>query len=401
MASHPAPADGAVARGVGPAPSGLACAAAAGAWLACLFTLVLGFAIVRGWHLGETTSVTRLGRQLIPNAATAQSIRLLGGSLQLSGTGTRPALLDLTISPFQAAEAGLVAVDTGPLPDGAQLALLWVRRSDPGVIHEQVLKLDHGQVAPTILTQNAEWRGEIVSAALGVKNPTAQPVLIGEVRLRPVDVAAVLTDLLSDWMYTGGWDGRSINVAFGGREEQPMYLPLLSFIAAALAAGIAAITHRRRGRRASVAWLVVPFIASWMLLDLRWQRELMVQARATHDAFAGKTLAEREAAMENPAFFALVDAARKRLPVEPVRVFTTSDFEYFRLRAGYYLYPHNVLAFDWEDPSVLRRGDYLLLFAKSGITFDAATATLTWSDGRRVAAKALIPGQGQGLYRIG
>jgi hypothetical protein len=122
--------------------------------------------------------------------------------------------------------------------------------------------------------------------------------------------------------------------------------------------------------------------------------------RETHAAFAGKTLAERHAAMEHPAFFALVEAAASRLPAGRERVFVTSDFDYFRLRAGYYLYPHNVLAYDWADPSALHPGDYLLMFAKSDVKFDAAKGALEWSGGRFVPARALIAGDGEGLFEI-
>ena len=42
-------------------------------------------------------------------------------------------------------------------------------------------------------------------------------------------------------------------------------------------------------------------------------------------------------------------AAIAKLPETPVRIYATSDFEYFRRRAGYHLYPHNVLFDPFAD----------------------------------------------------
>jgi len=374
--------------------------AALTAWLACLLLLIASLVVTSGWHPDPGAYVTRAGRELVPGSPATVQPRVRGDVIEVAKTDNRPIVLNLGIRPFRTAGSDYVMVDTSPLPVGTELALLWIRRSDPGHVQEQVLKLDRDHVVPTLLDGNPEWRGEITSVAIGIKSPSDTPVLIGEVRLRPESPRVVLADMLRDWKYFGGWDGRSINVAFGGRDEQRIYLPPLVALAAFLVACTMGLVARRRRRRAAVAWIVIPIVASWMLLDLRWQRQLILQAGETRAAFAGKTLAERHATMENPSFFEFVEAALSQLPAKPVRIFATSDFDYFRLRAGYYLYPHNVLAFDWADPGILRSGDYLLMFAKSDVRFDESAAMLVWSDGRRLPARALIKGSGQGLYQI-
>jgi len=369
------------------------------AWLACLIVVVIGVVIAATWNVEGGTFQTREGRDLVAAPRDAANVRVRGNSVEVLNAGNAPVLLNLAIRPFQVSGSGFVMVDTAPLPRGAELALLWVRRTDRGDLHEQILKLEGDRVVPTLLDENPEWRGEIVAVALGVKNASA-PVLISEVRLRPMTVRAVLADMVRDWKYFSAWDGRSINVVFGGRDEQRAYLPPLVALAALLVAAACAVTARRRQRRIATVWLIVPFMAGWILLDVRWQRQLLLQLAETREAFAHKTVAERHAAMEHPAFLELVDTALRLLPQTPARVFVTSDFDYFRLRAGYYLYPHNVLAFDWADPGVLHRGDFLLMFAKHDVSFDRADGTLRWSDGRQVAVSALIAGQGQGLYQV-
>jgi hypothetical protein len=369
------------------------------AWLACLIMLV---AIIVSW-LGsgsdDAQNQARRGSELIAAPTSRASVTVRGDAAVVAGPRSEPTLLNLAVHPFDARGTAFAIVDAEPLPPGAQIVFLWVRRAEPKVVHEQVLKDDHGRVIATPVNADVGWEGEIVTLALAVKNPSKRPVVIRQVRLQASGARLALADLLDDWSYFGGFDGKSINVIFGGREDQRVYLPAVvaaaAFIACLGLLFFASRLHLRAG-----AWLVIPFAASWMLLDLRWQWELSSQAVKTQAMFAGKTLSQRHAAMEHPAFFALVQAARAKLPDAPARVLVTSDFDYFRLRAGYYLYPHNVLAFDWADPSVLRRGDFLLMFAKSDVKFDDATAALQWSDGRKVPARALVQGPGEGLFQI-
>lgn len=373
--------------------------AAAGAWVACVAFLVGIVVTVAAWNAGGGTYQTRDGGELVATAKDAPKVHVRDRAVEVVDVGNAPVVLNLAIRPFDADGGGSVMIDTAPLPPGTQLALLWVRRADPGEMHEQVLKLERNRVVPTLLDGNPDWRGQVIAAAIGIKNASG-PVLINQVRLRPTSMRAILADMVSDWSYFNGWDGRSINVAFGGRDEQRVYLPAIVALAAIAVPGVWFFNARRRGSRVPIAWCVVPFMAAWLALDLRWQRQLLLQTVETHAAFAHKTLAERHAAMEHPAFLGLVDAALRVLPADPVRIFVTSDFDYFRMRAGYYLYPNNVLAFDWADPGVLHSGDYVLMFLKHDVHFDSAHESLTWSDGRQVPVSALIPGQGQGLYRV-
>jgi hypothetical protein len=367
------------------------------AWFVALVVVVLVVVLALSGSSSGSVQPSRHGNELVATHAGGVTVR--GGTVEVANSGGNPVILNMGIAPFDAASIGFVIVDAQPLPPGAEVALLWVQRAHPGDIREQIVKLDGRQPVPTPLADNPDWQGQIASVALGVKTPTDESVVIREVDLRRATLALTLRDVAGDWMHFAGWNGKSINVVFGGRDEQRVYLPPLAACAALVAC--AALAFYARRRRASIGiWLAIPFIASWMLLDVRWQSQLVSQVRETHAAFAGKTPAERHAAMEHPAFFALVEAAASRLPPGRERVFVTSDFDYFRLRAGYYLYPHNVLAYDWADPSALHPGDYLLMFAKSDVKFDAAKGALEWSGGRRVPARALIPGDGQGLYEI-
>jgi hypothetical protein len=382
------------------APPRRGAATAALAWVIALAALGGLIVAIAGWHIGPTVSIARNGIELGASAASARDVEQRGDGIAVSTPDNRVVVLALGVPPFAAADAGVVTIDGQPIPRDAELALLWVRKTDPGVIHEQRLNEEDGYPQPTLLDRSPEWRGEIAWVALGVKRAPQVLVVIRRVRLESVTPRAVAADLWRGWMHFNPWDGRSINVAFGGREEQRLFLVPLAFGAAALAVAFLVLRARRRRVPLSRAWVVVPFVLSWLLLDARWQAHLVHQARDTHALFGGKTLDERHMLMDDAALYRFIQDNRAKLPAEPARIFVTSDLDYFRLRGGYHLYPHNVLAFDWADPGILRPGDYLLLFQKADVRFDAARGELEWPGDRRVRVEALAAGTGQGLFRV-
>jgi len=373
---------------------------AALAWVVALATLVGLAVVVAGWHIGPNTSIARKGMELQPSATSVRNVEPRGEGIAVVTSGDRAVVLALGVPPFSAADAGVVTIEGQPTPPDAELALLWVRKTDPGVIHEQRLNEEDGSPQPTLLDRSQEWRGEIAWVALGIKRAPQVPVVIRRIRLESVTPRAVAVDLWRDWTHFHAWDGRSINVAFGGREEQRWFLVPLAFCAAALAVGFLALRARRGRMRIARAWLVVPFVLSWLLLDARWQAHLFHQAHDTRALFAGKTLDERHMLMDDAALYRFIADNRAKLPAEPARIFVTSDLEYFRLRGGYHLYPHNVLAFDWADPGILRPGDFLLLFQKADVRFEVARGELVWPGDRRVRVEALAAGPGQGLFKV-
>lgn len=369
-------------------------------WATALVMLLGIVAVASGLRIGSSVSIVRKGGELVPNAASAGKVEPRGEGIAVLTPDNRPVVLNLNVRPFAAADASVVVIEGQPAPPDAELALLWVRKTDPDTIHEQRLNEQDGYPQPTLLDRSPDWRGEIVWVALGVKRAPEVPVVVRRVRLEPLTMRAVLADLWRGWLHFSPWDGRSINVSFGGREEQRLFLLPLAFGAAALAIAMLAVHARRRRIALPRAWLIVPIIASWLLVDARWQVHLVQQARATRALYAGLSLDERHMRMDDAALYRFIEDNRGKLPDTPARVFATSDLDYFRLRAGYHLYPHNVLAFDWADPAILRPGDYLLLFQKADVRFDVTHGVLIWPGDRRVAVEALAVNPGQGLFRV-
>lgn len=377
-----------------------AAVAAIAAWAIAFFALLLAIAALTGARPGveDAPALARLGRELVPNNANAKPV---GDAMAVANRREAPlVILGMTVLPFRAADFGYVTVDAEPLPRDVAVALIWLRRDAPGRPFEQPLAVDHDRLVSTALDTNPDWRGDISFIAIAVKGPMARPWTLHAFRLEPMRVSGAMAEIVRGWTTFERWDGRSINVIFGGREEQRAWLPLLVFTASVVSALVVWVLARRRGSRSSAAALALPFLLGWLVLDARWQDNLLEQAGVTRTEFGGRTWEERHLAMEDGELFRFVQAAVARMPPPPVRIFATSDFEYFRRRAGYHLYPHNVLAYVWSDPSILRPGDYVFLYQKADVHFDPGKRMLVWKAGHSLPVTPLIAQRGAGVFVV-
>jgi hypothetical protein len=372
----------------------------AGAWVAAFALLVLAAAWVSGTQPGRegATPLDRLGRQLTPNNSNA---RVQGDAIVVANRPDAPlVILAAGTLPIRAADYGRVVIDADPLPKDVEAALIWVRRDEPGRPHEQRLAQDGSRIVATLLDGNPGWRDEIAFMAVGVKGAMKEPWTLRSFRLEPLGTAGIAADILQGWTSLERWDGRSINVVFGGRDEQRAWLPPLAFAASVIAAFAAWLFARRRGRQATPVLLALPFLLGWLALDARWQANLVEQAGITFREFGGRDLEGRHLAMEDADLFRFTQAAIAKLPEQPVRIYATSDFEYFRRRAGYHLYPHNVLAYNWADPSVMQPGDYVFLYQKADVGYDTGRRLLLWKSGPTLPVTPLAVQRGAGLFQV-
>jgi len=371
------------------------------AWIAFFFALLVLVAVVNGFRgtVSDIAPVLVSGRDLKPNN---RNVRVVGAVIDVRNTIDAPlSLLQVTSSPFEASDLARVTIDAGPVPAGVDVALLWIRHAEPGQIHEQPLALSRNRfVATALLDENAQWRGRIEKVVIGVKGLSGDPWRIERVTLASPGVASIARGFVDEWMAFDPWDGRSINVLFGGRESQRFYLPLLVFLAAAATLFYLRWWYRRRGDRLPAALAVLPFVAGWLVLDLRWQAELTVKAAETWSSFAGLPIEARHLRMEDGDLYRTVGVVKSMLPATPERIFVGSDFDYFRMRAAYHFYPHNVLSFGWRDGKVASAGDLVFLYQSAGVRFDAEHSVLIWSDGSRTPVLPIYTTTGAGLFRL-
>jgi len=80
------------------------------------------------------------------------------------------------------------------------------------------------------------------------------------------------------------------------------------------------------------------------------------------------------------------------------------EAHYFRGRAAYHFYPHNVY-FDARNDrlppaSAMRAGDWLFVYQRPGIQFDRSQNMLRWDDGQTHAAEVKMIAPGAALFRL-
>ena len=109
-------------------------------------------------------------------------------------------------------------------------------------------------------------------------------------------------------------------------------------------------------------------------------------------------------AAEDGPLFEFIEKVRAKLPPPPARVFMVAEAHYFRGRGAYHLYPHNVYFNPWvnEIPpaAMMRPGDYVVVYHRRGIQFDAAKGLLRWDGGLPIPAETLVVEPGAALFRI-
>jgi hypothetical protein len=210
-----------------------------------------------------------------------------------------------------------------------------------------------------------------------------------------------------EWLAFEPWSGTSINTLTGGADAQDLPLPVLLAVLVGLAAlAFAALARWKPGLFGAIQGPVIGafFLGAWLILDARWQWNLVRQVDRTHHQYAGKSWRERHLAAEDGPLFAFIETVRAKLPAPPVRVFMVADEHYFRDRGAYHLYPYNVYFDPWRNtipPSTaMRAGDYVVVWQRHGVQYNAAQQNLRWDDSPPVKAELVLLDAGGALFRI-
>lgn len=347
-----------------------------------------------------------------PRSWSARDLQLVRGEGSLVGNEWVITALDATgvaivsvNTDVRSAEYAAIAWTVAGFPESAEAQLLWRNEYQPAKLHAVRLNSAYGQLLPKVVAKDPNWTGKIGGIALSIQGPLAQPIRIRGVVAKPMGARELLQDRVGEWLTFEAWSGTSINALAGGADVQEVPLPALLAVTIAVAALAWYALARRRGYVSALpAAIAVLFVLSWLLLDLRWAANFGRQVRETAAQYAGKDWRERRLAAEDGPLFAFVEKARALLPTQPARVFVVADADYFRGRAAYHLYPHNVF-FDpgrnaMPPPSALRPGDYVIAYQRRGVQFNAAEKKLRWDGAEPVSAEAVLVEPGAGLFRI-
>ena len=345
------------------------------------------------WTAGELTLARGAGR-------------LTGNGLVLSAPDPSGTVVVSFTTSLRARDYPVITWDVAGIPAGVEAALLWQNDYEPSRVLARPLTVEAGHIAPALVAGERNWIGRIGGLALILRGSFTEPIIIRGAAAKAQTPVQVLSDRVNEWLTFEPWNGASVNNLAGGAGTQDLPLPVL--LAAVTASAILAYAVLARWRRSLRPWLAVVgaalFLGAWFMLDLRWQWNLLRQVDITRQQYAGKAWRERHLAAEDGPLFAFIEKVRAKLPPPPVRVFMVADAPYFRDRGAYHLYPYNVYFEPWRNtmppPSALRPNDYLVVYQRKGVEYNAAAQRLRWDNLAPVPAELMLADAGAALFRI-
>ena len=344
----------------------------------------------------------------------ARELAVTRGSGQLAPEGlvisapdaTRTVVISLNTS-FRARDYPVIEWDAAGVPDNVEATMLWYSDIDASRVFRHSLIVEGGRFAPVTLVQDRGWIGRIGGLALVLQGGFAEPIVVPGAAAKPMSATQVLGDRVREWLAFEPWNGASINGLIGGADVQDLPLPALL----GAVAGIAALAYAGLARWKPLvfgpvlgAGVAAMFVIAWIAVDARWQWNLLRQASVTHAQYAGKSWQERHLAAEDGPLFAFIEKVRAKLPDPPARVFMVAAAQSLRNRGAYHLYPYNVYFDPWSDtvppPSAVRPGDFIVVYQRKGIQFDAAQHRLRWDDQAPIGVELLLVDAGAALFRV-
>jgi hypothetical protein len=377
---------------------------AAAAFVACMLVLgtYLAFAVPGPWLASEAprrfgVEVMQLTRGTGMRAGDEIVVQAPGdGGIAIVSLAT-----DLPASRYRG-----LAWDVADLPPNVQVRVLWFSDTDPGRVNSLPAIVEAGRVRTVIVAGASGWMGRIRGLGLSVAGALPRPYRVSAVSAKPMGAAEILSDRAAQWLSFEGWNGASINVVVGGSAVQDLPLPAAAGLAVGVAILLLLLIHRVRPALLPHVGIgvAVVFLGGWLVLDLRWSANLARQVALTTSTFAGKDDRDRRLADVDGVLYEFIDRARAVLPPSPQRVWVVSDAPFFNGRAAYHLYPHNV-HFQPRDhtmpnPSFIKPGDWLLVFNRRGVEFNARNETVRGEGGAELPAELKLPGNAAALFRF-
>lgn len=289
---------------------------------------------------------------------------------------------------------------------GPELTFNWRVAGDAGRVHTSPLARTRGGDGVVQLAGFPGWEGTVVEVGItAAAHASDEELVITGLSLQRASWSNAFSSLLSTWTGFRGWEQTSINFLMGttrGWDLSPLPVAAAWGILAALVlAGVARVI-RLDG---PLAWGIL-ILAPWVAVDLLWQHELSTQIGETRQRFAGKTMHEKHLADDDASLYSYARRLKTSvLPEEPARIVIAHDasgHNFERLKAQYYLLPHNVFNFG-KGPqySAYRKGDYVLVLGETADpALDEQRRYLVWNSGKKLPAR-LVDGDPRGrLYQV-
>jgi hypothetical protein len=302
---------------------------------------------------------------------------------------------------IEATDYSTVRLEVGGTPPSSGLFVLWRRADNPGEIFTLPLNRDDQQTLSLRVSDDAAWRGKLGEIGLAITAPLTEPLVIHRLTLLPVNTQPALSDLVAEWLTHEPWNAASINFLYGGTPYPTLPLLVTAVAIVVIACGLYFVLVWLRVMAFNPLVIPTLFFSAWLLLDLRWQFNLLNELSVTFHNYAGKTWIERRKSAEDGDLFDFAMRVKENLPATPVRILFFSDLDYLQGRGAYHLYPHNVYK-SARLPSTqhFRSGEYIAFYQKAGMQYNPTTQKLLLGNNQEVPVDLILWGNGYGLLKV-
>ena len=363
----------------------------------------LAFTVPASWFPSSTLKQWGVRDMTLPRGIGGA----VNGEFIVSATDASGQAYVAIVTDLRARDYAAITWDARNVPADADVHFLWRTDYAPRKIFSEPVTVEAGRLLPVVLANDAGWLGHVTGIGLAIRGTLVQPFAISGVAAKPSGAVGILQDRAREWLGFERWKGTSINTIIGGDDVQQLPLPLLLAASIGIAGAAMLLWRRFRGSfgmaDAALA-IAIMFAASWFVLDARWTWNLARQAQATVAQYGGKDWRGKHLAAEDGPLFEFVEKARAEMPATPARIFVASEADYFRERAAFHLYPHNVYAEPRANTlptsNLLKPGDWMLVYQRRGVQFDPTAGKLRWDGGAPVSAQLKLRGEGAALFLI-
>ncbi|MEM6580389.1 MAG: hypothetical protein AAF699_03910 [Pseudomonadota bacterium] len=355
-------------------------------------------------HQGDPISSFKIaGSELLLRVGQGSSSE--SGQFELGGLSMNDQAIITRRVSLEASNYPFVRVSLSGVPAGVDVYLLWRTSQAPFDIQRLRLQFSGGQSDHFYLAKQQGWRGRVTEVGLDVYGDLrGRNLVINQLAFLPASWAEAFRTIWSQWNGQDTWTQGSAHF-LRGTPSASILSPTVA-VAAWLGLSFLLVYWGRRfaGRGVFVAMCTV-LAVPWIALDFYWQHKLDGKVAESKVLFSGRSQAEKREADTDADLYLYARYLKDTVLPEPgARIFLLHDTEpqtYTRLRAQYYLLPHNTYNYDRlpNKPS-LERDDYLLVIGEiPALEYDNASRTLRWGD-EKLKVRLLDSHAEGDLYRV-
>jgi len=306
---------------------------------------------------------------------------------------------------FEAVPADVLRLHARGLHPATGARVFWRTSAAPQAFESLPVEMTPGGRIAIGMGDVLAWSGTVTEVGLLVTGPVPEAIEFRYIAVEPLTPGSLWPVLWTQWFSFLPWKHASINFVNVSRGTY-----LSPVVAAALWIVVVWVCYRwLPGRRSwSWRWAFSVFLVAWILLDLRFQTDLLFKLRETRFNYAGKDVEARLASGPDAALYRIAQQFLDQVDVADNRVFIVSDEPesvrgYKRLRTHYFLLPVNAMSMrqDPPDSDWLLPGDVILVIGPHAeLRFDSRNGELTWANQLRVKATRLYENADAAAYRI-